>query len=130
MDYELAKQLRDAGYPQQQGPLLFPAGHNPRTLKGRRESATLCAYVPALAELVAACVALSDGGVFRLRHRSRRVDRATLTQTCRAPRSGRCRRALVARASRRENVSTHACVEAQAQRRPGSAAFYSLAIGA
>ncbi len=84
MDYELAKRLRDAGYPQRRGPLLFPAGHNPRTLKGRRESVTLRAYEPALAELVAACVALSDGGVFRLRHRAGAWTAATLTQTCRA----------------------------------------------
>ena len=84
MDYELAKRLRDGGYPQRQGPLLFPAGHNPRSLKGRRESAALRAYAPSLAELVAACVALSNGGVFRLRHRSGAWTAATLRQTCRA----------------------------------------------
>lgn len=83
MDYELAKRLRDAGYPQQQGPLLFPAGHNSRSLKGRRESAAVRAYAPALAELVAACVALSDGGVFRLHHRSGAWTAATLKRTCR-----------------------------------------------
>lgn len=84
MDYELAKQLRDAGYPQQQGPLLFPAGHNPRSLKGRRESETLRAYAPALAELIAACVALSDEGVFGLRHRTGTWSATTVRQRCRA----------------------------------------------
>ena len=83
MDYELAKRLRDAGYPQQQAPLLFPAGHNPRSLKGRRESAALRAYAPALAELVAACVALSDGGEFRLRHRADQWTAGTPRRTCR-----------------------------------------------
>ena len=104
MDYELAKQLRDAGYPQQQGPLVFPAGHNPRSLKGRRESAALRAYVPALAELIAACVALSEGGVFGLRHRAGAWTATAVNQTCRGRKSGRRGRALVARASRREDV--------------------------
>ncbi len=83
MDYDLAKQLRDAGYPQEQGPLLFPAGHNPRSLKGRRESAALRAYAPALPELIAACVSLSEGGVFHLRHRAGTWTAATVGQTCR-----------------------------------------------
>jgi hypothetical protein len=84
MDYEVAKQLRDAGYPQQQGPLLFPAGHNPRSLKGRRESETVRAYAPALAELIAACVALSEGGAFGLRHHAGAWTAATARPTCRA----------------------------------------------
>ena len=84
MDYELAKRLRDAGYPQKQDPLLFPAGHNPRSLKGRRESAALRAYAPTLPELIAACVSLSVGGVFGLRHRKGAWTAATVRHTFRA----------------------------------------------
>lgn len=85
MDYELAKQLRDVGYPQEQDPLVFPAEHNPRSLKGRRESAALRAYAPALPELIAACVSLSEGGVFRLRHRAGAWTAAAARRTCRGP---------------------------------------------
>src|ERR1700749_3316123 len=84
MDYALARQLRDAGYPQQQNPLLFPAGHNPRSLKGRRESAALRAYAPSLAELTAACVALADDGAFRLIHRGGTWSAASVRHTARA----------------------------------------------
>jgi hypothetical protein len=84
MDYALAKQLRDAGYPQQRGPLLFPAGHNPRTLKGRRESAALRAYAPALVELLGACVSLSGGGIVALRHRGGMWSAAAVGRTSRA----------------------------------------------
>jgi hypothetical protein len=55
MDYALAKDLKDAGFPQKRdGPFLFPAGHNPRTLKGQRESRDVSAFVPSLAELLQA----------------------------------------------------------------------------
>ena len=84
MDYDLAKRLRDAGYPQKQDALLFPAEHNPRSLKGRRESAALRAYAPALPELIAACIALSEGGVFGLRHRKRAWTAAAVGRRCRA----------------------------------------------
>lgn len=84
MEYDLAKRLRDEGYPQQRGPLLFPAGHNPRSLKGQRESEALRAYQPALVELLGACVALAGGGNVTLRHRAGSWSAAAMGRRCRA----------------------------------------------
>ena|ERR1043165_3696911 len=86
MDYKLAKQLRDAGYPQKPGGLwLFPADHNPRTLKGKRESAALRAYAPPLPELLDACVALLKGDAFRLQYRNAVWSSAAGPVRCRGP---------------------------------------------
>ena len=55
MEYTLARDLKEAGFPQKrEGPFLFPADHNSRTLKGRRESRYVRAFAPSVAELLEA----------------------------------------------------------------------------
>ena len=52
MDYELARQLKDAGLPQEG--LGFFAAEN-RAIGSRQHSNSFDAYVPSLSELIAAC---------------------------------------------------------------------------
>ena len=52
MDYELARQLKDAGLPQEG--LGFFAAEN-RAIGSRQHSDAFDAYVPSLSELIAAC---------------------------------------------------------------------------
>jgi len=55
MDYTIAKKLKDAGFPQKpDGPFVFPADHNPRTLKGKRENEEVRVFVPTLSDLLQA----------------------------------------------------------------------------